>query len=80
MTGLFLGLVGAIVVLIAYVRVTFRHISVHSRTYYICNLVGVVMIAASMLIGEMNWGSFLLQIFWGLVSVRGLLDLMKGEN
>ncbi len=64
--------VGALLILAAYVAAQFGRMSQESRIYLALNLVGsVILLALAWL--DRQWGFLLLETVWAIVSARGLL-------
>jgi hypothetical protein len=70
-------LVGAILILIAFVAAQRGSMSPHSLVYLILNLLGGVVLAVVALVTE-NWGFLLLETFWTIVSGWSLVRLLRG--
>lgn len=65
-------LVGAVLILIAFVGAQRRRMSPQSLPYLVLNLIGSVALFASALAGQ-DWGFVLLEGVWAAVSVHGLV-------
>jgi hypothetical protein len=72
-------IVGAILILIAYVAAQFKYMSPHSVSYLLANLVGSVTLAALALI-DSQWGFLLMETVWALVSGVNLARLIWGKR
>jgi membrane-bound ClpP family serine protease len=72
-------LVGAIFILTGFAGVQFQRINPHSWTYLILNAVGSAILAV---LGyhERQWGFFLLEGVWALVSVWAIYSKATGRN
>ncbi len=67
-----LQVVGAILILAAFILAQRGVLDQHSRSYLITNAVGGALLAVLALLGR-NWGFLLLETVWTLVAVWGLL-------
>jgi hypothetical protein len=67
-----LGVVGSAIVIVAYLAVARGSIAADSRPYYLANLVGAVLIFAS-LWWAWNLPAAIVEIFWGAISLYGLV-------
>jgi hypothetical protein len=67
-----LGIVGSAVVIVAYFAVARGSITADSRPYYLANLIGAVLIFAS-LWWAWNLPAAIVEVFWGAISAYGLL-------
>jgi hypothetical protein len=70
-------IVGALLILVAYGAAQFGVMDQHSRTYLVLNLVGSAILAA-LAVHERLWGFLLLEGVWAVVSLWGLLCLLRG--
>lgn len=70
------GLIGVIIVLIAYGMVTTGKWRAAQYRYPITNFIGTAMIAFS-LVYAWNWPSFIMQIFMMSISVLGVVRIAK---
>jgi hypothetical protein len=68
-----LSIVGAMFILWAYIVVLADSSAAESQGYPLFNFIGGMLISISMLIGQMNWGSFALQVFFVFVSLIGMI-------
>ena len=56
----------------------FGRLRVTSATYLVLNLAGSVTLTGVALVAE-DWGFFLLEVVWALVSAYGLYRLLRGR-
>jgi len=63
---------GALLILAAFTAAQSGRVDPHARSYLVLNLVGSAVLAYDALHGE-EWGFFLLELVWALVSAWGLL-------
>jgi hypothetical protein len=72
-----LQVVGALLILAAFVATQADRLSQHSVTYLGLNVVGSVILAGLALHTE-NWGFLLLEAVWTVVSAYGLVQALRG--
>jgi hypothetical protein len=68
-----MSVVGAGLILWAYFVVLSESSAAESFEYPLFNFIGGILISTSMLIGQMNLGSFILQVFFILMSLIGMI-------
>ena len=69
---------GAILILLAFAASQRDAMSPHSRIYLTLNLVGSAVLTVVAL-EDRDWGFFLLEIVWALVSAWGLVQVLRGR-
>jgi membrane-bound ClpP family serine protease len=74
-----LQIVGAILILLGFAGAQRGSMSPHSRTYLALNLVGSIVLTVVALIGR-DWGFLLLESVWALVSLWGLVAVLRGRT
>lgn len=72
----FIGLTGAAMVLYAYFMISQRKWSEQQKIYHITNIVGAGCILFSLAF-NFNIAAFVIQIFWIIIGVLGLIKLMR---
>lgn len=70
---------GAILILLAFAAAQRGSMSQHSRVYLWLNLVGSAILTVVALTHQ-DWGFFLLESVWALVSAWGLIALARGRT
>ena len=67
---------GALFILAAFSAAQFGHLNAHSRSYLTLNLVGSSILTYDALHGQ-EWGFFILEFVWALVSAWGLFGMAR---
>lgn len=70
---------GAILILLAFAAAQRGSMSPHSRIYLWLNLVGSAVLTVVAL-SHQDWGFFLLEVVWAVVSAWGLVALARGRT
>jgi hypothetical protein len=68
--------VGAVLILVAYVAAQVERLDPQSRLYLVLNLVGSIILAV-LAAGGSQWGFLLLEGAWAIVSAWGLVALAR---
>ena len=71
-----IGLCGTVFIVAAYWLLTEGLLKTEDRWFYIINLIGAGLLSISLLF-HFNLGSMVIEIFWILVSIRGLMRRAK---
>ncbi|WP_230390077.1 CBU_0592 family membrane protein [Piscirickettsia salmonis] len=66
-----IGTVGMVLVVIAYFLVVSQRVTPGSLPFSIVNLIGAILLLISLCI-HFNLGSFIIEIFWILISLYGI--------
>jgi hypothetical protein len=72
-------IVGALLILTGFVAAQFRVLDPLSLAYLLVNLVGSSILTVDAW-REAQWGFFLLELVWAIVSAWGLLQLARGRT
>ena len=75
----FIGLLGGVLVLIAYYNLERRRWKADDRILYITNLAGASLLTTSLL-ENFNLGSLVIEIFYTIISIRGLIRLKRKQH
>ncbi len=71
--GHMLGMVGMTCVVYAYLSVERDWLNNKDIKFYLINLIGAVLLLISLLI-NFNLGSFIIEIFWVIISINGIIN------
>ena len=71
--------IGALLILSGFVLAQFRLLDPRSLWYLVVNLVGSAILTVDAWRQD-QWGFFLLELVWAIVSVWGLLQLARGRT
>jgi len=72
----FLGIVGVSLIIIAYFLLQINKLSSQSLMFSLLNFIGSFLILIS-LFDEWNFPSFIIEIFWMLISLIGIIKALK---
>ena len=72
-----ISVVGALAILGAYVANQFRLMGPSNMSYSVLNFVGSAVLTVIAVI-EVQWGFILLEAVWALVSLWGIITLLRG--
>jgi hypothetical protein len=72
-----ISVVGALAILGAYIANQFRLIGPSNMSYSVMNFVGSAVLTVIAVI-EVQWGFILLEGVWALVSLWGIITLLRG--
>ena len=75
----FIGLLGGVLVLIAYYNLERRRWKADDGILYITNLAGAMLLTTSLL-ENFNLGSVVIEIFYTIISIRGLIRLKRKHH
>ena len=71
--------VGALLILAAFMAAQFGWLGTSSRLYLVLNLVGSVVLTG-LAWHERQWGFLLLEAVWAVVSAWGLFQVLRGNE
>ena len=74
-----ISVLGALAILGAYVANQFRLIGPSNMSYSIMNFIGSAVLTVIAVI-EVQWGFILLEAVWALVSLWGIITLLRGST
>jgi hypothetical protein len=72
------SVLGALAILLAYAANQFRLIGPMNLSYALLNFVGSLVLAVVAVI-EVQWGFILLEVVWALVSLWGIITILRGS-
>lgn len=70
------GWIGAFLVVLAYLLVSYKKVQGDSRIYQLMNLVGAIGVGINASYQE-AWPSFAVQIVWGIIAIVALAKSLK---
>lgn len=70
--------IGALLVLAAFAALQLGYTRAHSRSYLLLNLIGAATLA-TLAVAEEQWGFFLLEGVWTVVSAWSLMRVLQGR-
>ncbi len=71
-----ISIIGMVCVVFAYLAVERNWLDNKDVKFYIVNLVGGILLLISLLI-NFNLGSFIIEVFWIIISVMGIINHYK---
>ena len=74
-----ISVVGALAILLTYVANQFRYIDPSKLSYSVLNFAGSLVLAVIAVI-EVQWGFILLEGVWALVSLWGIVRVLRGDS
>jgi hypothetical protein len=72
------SVLGALAILLAYAANQFRLIGPMNLSYALLNFAGSLVLAVVAVI-EVQWGFILLEVVWALVSLWGIITILRGS-
>jgi len=75
----FIGNIGVAVIILSYLALQLEWIDSRSFLYSILNGVGATLVIFS-LIFEFNLSAFVIEVFWVLISVLGIIHQLKAKR
>lgn len=73
------GFVGMAFVVIAYFFLQIDRYNIHSLQYQLLNLVGAILLLISLCV-HFNLGSFVIEVFWIIITIYGIYKNLKREK
>lgn len=73
------GMVGAVLIIVAYLGTQQRWLSAEDWRFPLANLIGAVFIIIS-LMTDWNLAAFVIEVFWILISFYGLAQSMRRRS
>lgn len=74
--GHIISLIGMACVVAAYLAVERDWLNNRDVKFYIINLIGAILLLISLLI-NFNLGSFIIEIFWIIISIMGIINYYR---
>ncbi|MGB6327947.1 MAG: hypothetical protein WBF48_03415 [Halarcobacter sp.] len=73
------GFVGMLLVVYAYLLLQIKKYTITSFSYQILNLVGAILLLISLFV-HFNLGSFIIEVFWIIITVYGMYKNLKEKK
>ncbi|XOB63312.1 CBU_0592 family membrane protein [Campylobacterota bacterium DY0563] len=74
-----IGFLGMVFVVVAYFLLQTEKKKITSWTYQVLNLIGAILLLISLFV-HFNLGSFIIEIFWIIITILGMYKNLKGER
>jgi hypothetical protein len=74
-----LSVIGALLILLPFGASQLRRLPIHSLTYQLLNLVGSAILTGVAVV-ERQYGFLLLEVVWGVMSIFGLVAVIRGSG
>lgn len=75
----FIGFLGMICIVAAYFLLQIGKMTSENLSYQIINLIGAILLIISLFV-HFNLGSFLIEIFWILITFYGIFKIYKNKK
>lgn len=73
------GFVGMLFVVVAYLFLQINKYTIKSLEYQLLNLIGAILLLISLFV-HFNLGSFIIEIFWIIITVYGIVVNLKKKK
>lgn len=74
-----IGFVGMAFVVVAYLLLQINKYTIKSLQYQLLNLVGAILLLISLFV-HFNLGSFIIEVFWIIITIYGLIVNIKDKK
>ncbi|WP_320033462.1 CBU_0592 family membrane protein [Halarcobacter sp.] len=74
-----IGFIGMVFVVVAYFLLQTEKKKITSWTYQVLNLIGAILLLISLFV-HFNLGSFVIEIFWIIITILGMYKNLKGDR
>ena len=74
-----LGFIGMIFVVIAYLFLQTNKYTIQSIQYQLLNLIGAILLLISLFV-HFNLGSFIIEVFWIIITIYGIVVNLKDKK
>ncbi len=74
-----IGFIGMVFVVIAYLLLQVNKYTIKSLQYQLLNLVGAILLLISLFV-HFNLGSFIIEIFWIIITLYGIVINLKKKK
>ena len=73
------GFIGMLFVVVAYLFLQMNKYTIKSLQYQLLNLVGAILLLISLFV-HFNLGSFIIEIFWIIITIYGIVVNLKNKK
>ncbi len=73
------GFIGMLFVVVAYLFLQMNKYTIKSLQYQLLNLVGAILLLISLFV-HFNLGSFIIEIFWIIITIYGIVVNLKDKK
>ena len=74
-----IGFLGMIFIVIAYLFLQTNKYSINSLQYQLLNIIGAILLLISLFV-HFNLGSFIIEIFWIIITIYGIIINIKRKK
>lgn len=74
-----IGFVGMLFIVVAYFLLQTQKYTIESLNFQLLNLIGAILLFISLLV-HFNLGSFIIEVFWIIITVYGIYKNFKGKK
>lgn len=74
-----IGMLGSLFIVLAYYAIENGKYTREDLAYYLINLSGAVLLIISLIV-HFNLGSFVIELFWILISLQGMIRLLRHNH
>ena len=74
-----IGFLGMIFIVIAYLFLQTNKYSINSLQYQLLNLIGAILLLISLFV-HFNLGSFIIEVFWIIITIYGIFVNIKKKK
>lgn len=73
------GFIGMLFVVVAYLFLQMNKYTIKSLQYQLLNLVGAILLLISLFV-HFNLGSFIIEVFWIIITIYGIVVNLKNKK
>ncbi|MCR4942418.1 MAG: hypothetical protein K5978_06490 [Campylobacter sp.] len=75
----FIGFCGMVCIVVAYFMLQLGNTNAKSLKFQFINLIGAILLIISLCV-HFNLGSFMIEIFWIIITIFGIVKIIKGQK